>query len=371
MPILQRLFLLLVAILLAACSVSGLSVTQLPVRASETPVTQVVVRATPTITPTPFRPLPPTPTYLPPTPTYLPPTPTLQPTAAQIVSQPEKPRRERKATKFPAPSEYPTIPIPPPAGRLKLPQGQVNILVLGSDQPPNANIFRTDTILLVSLNPKKKSVNLISFPRDLFVYIPGWTMQRINTAYAHGGYETIALTMEYNFGVRPDHYVIINYKSFVRFINSLGGIDVKVDKPLSDNRNQRGWVTIKPGKVHMDGKDALWYVRSRYTTNDFDRNRRQQAVIRAVLERLLSIDAISQAPELYEAYARSITTDMRFKDFLALLPFAAQIRKMSQVNHYFIDSSLVTEWITPGGAMVLLPDQQGVLNVMRQAVNSR
>jgi anionic cell wall polymer biosynthesis LytR-Cps2A-Psr (LCP) family protein len=179
------------------------------------------------------------------------------------------------------------------------------------------------------------------------------------------------MTLEYNFGVRPDYYVIVNYKSFVRFINSLGGIDVKVDKPLSDNRNLRGWYTIQPGKVHMNGKDALWYVRSRYTTSDFDRNRRQQAVIRAIFDRLLSIDAIAQAPELYQAYAKSITTDLKFKDVLALLPFAAQIRKSSQVNQYFIDGSLVTEWITPGGAMVLLPKQEGVLNVIRKAVNSR
>lgn len=363
MPIPQRLFSLLIAILLAGCSVPGLSVTPAPIQATDIPATQVVIQATPTITPTPFQPLPPTPTYLPPTPT-------LQPTAVQV-SQPEKPRRKQKATNFPSPSEYPTIPIPPPVGLLKQPEGQVNILVLGSDQPPGANLFRTDTILLVSLNPKKKTVNLVSFPRDLYVYIPGWTMQRINTAYAHGSFEAIAMTLEYNFGVRPDHYVIVNYKSFVRFINSLGGIDVKVEKPLTDNRNQRGWYTIQPGKVHMDGKDALWYVRSRYTTNDFDRNRRQQAVIRAIFESLLSIDALAKAPELYQAYAKSVTTDLRFKNVLALLPFAAQIRNKSQLHHYFIDTTLVTEWIAPGGAMVLLPNQESVLDVMRQAVNSR
>jgi LCP family protein required for cell wall assembly len=196
-------------------------------------------------------------------------------------------------------------------------------------------------------------------------------MQRINTAYAHGGYETIAMTLEYNFGVRPDHYIVIDFSSFVEFIDSLGGIDVDVEKSLSDNHDQYGWYTVHPGINHMNGQDALWYVRSRYTTSDFDRNRRQQAVIRAVLEHLLSIGVIARVPDLYQAYADNVTTDLKFKDVLALLPIAAKIREMSQVHQYFIDSTLVTEWITPGGAMVLLPNQDAVLNVIRQAFNSR
>jgi polyisoprenyl-teichoic acid--peptidoglycan teichoic acid transferase len=370
MPTYQRLLLLLVAILLVSCSVSGLDEALTPSRESAQPTTPSPTPVPATVTPTPFLPIAPTPTYLP-TGAFLPivmyqPTPT-------PVSEAAKPKRVKKTKPqdFPGPSEYPTIPIPPPARRVKQPDELVNILVLGSDQPHSASLYRTDTILLLSLNPKKNTVNLVSFPRDLFVYIPGWTMQRINTAYAHGGFETLALTMEYNFGVRPDHYVIVNYNSFVKFINSLGGIDVNVEKTLTDNRGQRGWVTIPAGKTHMDGRDALWYVRSRYTTNDFDRNRRQQAVIRAVFKELLSIDAIAHAPDLYQAYAKSVTTDLRFKDFLTLLPFAATIRDMSQIHQYFIDNTLVTEWITPGGAMVLLPNQEAVLDRMQQALNSR
>jgi len=376
----QRLIYLMVALLLVSCSVSGLAESPTPSSESIKPTVPGSSPVPAIIPPTPFQPLPPTPTYLQTT-TYLPiiahlPTITYLPItinhpSAEEVEEEAKPLRRKKTKDFPAPSEYPTIPIPPPAKPLKQPDGSVNLLVLGSDQPPSASLYRTDTILLLNLNPKKNTVNLVSFPRDLFVYIPGWTMQRINTAYAHGGFETLALTLEYNFGVRPDYYVIVNYNSFVKFINSLGGIDVNVEKPLTDNRGQRGWVTIPAGKTHMDGRDALWYVRSRYTTNDFDRNRRQQAVIRAVFKKLLSKDAIAQAPELYETYAKSVTTDLRFKDILTLLPFAAKIRDMSQVHQYFIDNSLVTEWITPGGAMVLLPNQEAVLDRMQQALNSR
>lgn len=356
MPRYNCLLLFLVTILLAGCSVTGPSFAPAPLEENEQPTVSLAGQALATVTPTPFQPLPPTPTYLP-----------------TVVEAPkiDKSRRADKARDFPAPSEFPTIPIPSPANRLNQPEGEVNILVLGSDQRAGESLYRTDTILLLSLNPQKKTVNLVSFPRDLFVYIPGWTMQRINTAYAHGGYETIAMTMEYNFGVRPDHYVVIDFSSFVEFIDSLGGIDVYVEKSLSDNHDQYGWYTVQPGTNHMNGQDALWYVRSRYTTSDFDRNRRQQAVIRAVLEHLFSINVIARVPDLYKAYADNVTTDLKLKDVLALLPFAAKIRDISQVHQYFIDSTLVTEWITPGGAMVLLPNQDAVLNVIRQALNSR
>lgn len=365
-----RLPLFLITLLLVGCSVAGLAEAPIPSIESLQPTVTLPARLPATVTPTPFQPVPPTPTYFPtdmPTalPTELPTQ--VTPTEAATLNRFKK----TKTKNFPAPSQYTTLPLPSPARHLKQPDGSFNLLVLGSDQPPHANLFRTDTILLVNLNPKKNTINLISFPRDLFVYIPGWTMQRINTAYAQGGFETLALTFEYNFGVRPDRYVIVNYNSFVKFINSLGGIDINVQKPLADNRGKRGWVTIQPGKTHMDGRDALWYVRSRYTTNDFDRNRRQQDVIRAVFKKLLSIDAIAKAPDLYEAYAKSVTTDLRFKDMVALLPYAAKITNTSQLHHYFVDNSLVTEWITPEGAMVLLPNQEGVLDMMQRALNSR
>lgn len=356
MPISLRLFFLVAAIILTGCSISGLSAAPTPNEANGLTAVPVFIQAHPTITPTPFQPLPLTPTYL--------------PTTVES-SDGGNPHRTEKTKNFPAPSEFPTIPIPPPADPLKHPKGQVNLLLLGSDQRPGENLYRTDTILLLSLNKNKNTVNLISFPRDLFVYIPGWTMQRINSAYAHGGDQTIAMTFEYNFGIRPDYYLIIDFSFFVKFIDSLGGIDVDVDRALTDNHDQRGWYTIQPGVQHMNGLDALWYVRSRYTTNDFDRNRRQQAVLRAIIAQLLSIDALVQIPNLYRTYADNVTTDLKLKDILALLPYAAKIRDLSQVHQYFIDSTLVNEWITPGGAMVLLPNQEAVLNVIRQALNSR
>jgi LCP family protein required for cell wall assembly len=194
-------------------------------------------------------------------------------------------------------------------------------------------------------------------------------MQRINTAFAHGDFETIAMTFEYNLGVRPDHYVMINFWSFEEVINSLGGIDVQVAQALSEYTGQ-GWFTIPAGTIYMDGETALYYSRSRMSTNDFDRNRRQQEVITAIIDRLISVYTISKVPELFKIYSNNVTTDLKLLDVLPLVPMAARFKNSSKIQRYYIGRGQVSNWITSGGAMVLLPNRNAVLDVMRQALNS-
>jgi LCP family protein required for cell wall assembly len=361
MPLIKRYLIALLTLLLPACTLPGISMVAAPAApVTSEPVSLVTAPADATATPTPFQPLAPTPTYLP---THAA---TLLPTEIPATATPFP----DEISDFPGPSEPPSLPIPPPVGRLRQPEGQVNIVLLGSDQRPEDGGFRTDTILLLTLNPKEGTASLTSFPRDLFVYIPGWTMQRINTAHAHGGFETTAMTFEYNLGVRPDHFVMINFGSFMAIIDSLGGIDVQVAVPLTDQREGPGYTTIPAGLNHMDGETALWYVRSRYTSNDFDRTRRQQEVIQAVFERLLSLDAITRAPELYQIYLENVTTDLKFGDIAPLVPLGARLTDMEKIHHYYIGPGEVSGWVTPTGAQVLLPNQEAVLAVMRQALSS-
>lgn len=274
---------------------------------------------------------------------------------------------------YPAPSIYPiSTTIPFPVGMLSQPKDQINILLLGSDIRPNSTGFRTDTIILLTINKNLGTVNLTSFPRDLYVYIPGWTMQRINTAMAHGGYHTLGMTMAYNFGVYPDHYVMVNFSNFVQIINSLGGVDVEVGKNFSDQRTGFGWYKVKQGTVHMDGDTALWYIRSRYTTSDIDRLRRAQEVIQAVGYRLLSFDVLSRAPELYRIYKDSVTTDLGLGDIGSLLPAAKILANTQNINRYVIGYGPVYDWIEPySGAMLLLPNRYKIMPIMRAALNAR
>lgn len=358
----RPLLLTVLILLFSACTFPGYAPLSLPAASINTDP-QVLVEAPPgsTATPTPFQPLPITPTYLPtqPVATEAPPTP----------SPTETPPPPETAD-FPGPSEWSPLPIPPPVGRLPQPKGQVNVLLLGSDQRPGDGGFRTDTLLLLTLDPRDGTASLTSFPRDLYVYVPGWTMQRINTAQAHGGFETTAMTFEYNLGVRPDHFVMINFRSFVHIIDDLGGIEVDVGAPLSDQRDGYGYFYVPAGPNHMDGETALWYVRSRMTSNDFDRTRRQQEVLQAVFERLIRLDALARAPDLFETYRQSVTTDLKFEDLAPLLTIAPSLADPARVRHYYIGPAQVTGWVTPTGAQVLLPEREAVLEVMRQALNS-
>ncbi|MBX3047601.1 MAG: LCP family protein [Anaerolineales bacterium] len=271
---------------------------------------------------------------------------------------------------YPAPTAQSDIALPDPVGRFIQPEGQVNILLLGSDQRPNDGGFRTDVILLATLNPAGELVNLTSFPRDLYVYVPGWKMDRINAAFVRGGFEMMADTMEYNFGVRPDHYVLATFWGFRSIVDTLGGITVQSARGLSDQRDGHGIYSVPAGSVFMDGETALWYVRSRATSSDFDRTRREQEVLQAIFYRMISIDAIARAPQLYDQYRQSVTTDVSLSHILPLLPLAAKLGAGGgHSGHYAVGPEDVSSFRTSTGAAVLLPDRAKVLNIMRQSLN--
>jgi LCP family protein required for cell wall assembly len=320
-----------------------------------------------TPTPTPFQPIPPTPIYLP---TTIPPeaTATTQPPAPmseiEFISD-----EERGWEDYPGPSVWPDIDVPAPVGILSHPDGQVNILLLGSDQRPDDGGFRTDTIQLLTINPQEGTVKLTAFPRDLYVYIPGYTVQRINTAMGWGGFEALAATMEYNFGVKPEYYVLINFWSFKDVIDSIGGITVKIGRDMCDQRDAFGWYCVSEGTMWMSGESALWYVRSRYSTSDLDRGRRQQEVLEAVFDQLLNIDGLRRAPELYEIYQQNVTTNLDFDFLSGFLPIAYNLAESRDVGRYSIGDGQVYNWTNTSGAMVLIPIRESALEVMRQVIS--
>jgi polyisoprenyl-teichoic acid--peptidoglycan teichoic acid transferase len=243
-------------------------------------------------------------------------------------------------------------------------------MLLGSDERRNEGGFRTDTMLLVTINTVDETVNITSFPRDLYVYIPGWTVQRMNTAHARGGFPLLALSMEYNFGVRPDYFVMVNFWSFLDVIDQLGGIDVQVAVGLSDHRDNYGHYSVPSGTVHMDGETALWYVRSRYTSSDFERTHRQQEVVRAILAKMLRLDAITKAPQLYDIYRKNVTTNLTLEDITPLLSTAAHLTDTDRIQQYFIGREQVSAWRNTQGSQVLVPNREAVVEVMRKALNS-
>lgn len=251
----------------------------------------------------------------------------------------------------------------------ELPSNQVNILLLGVDDFGENN-FRTDVIMLLSINPKHGSVSLISFPRDLYVTIPGYWSNRINTAWSLGGYELLASTFEVNFGIRPDYYMMVNYNGFQDVVNSLDGIEVDVTEELQDECkfNASGWCVVPPGLTHMDGGTALWYSRSRKTTSDFDRNRRAQDVVVAIFKKALNLNVLIKVPELYGLYREYVDTNMPLTAILPLLPMASSLMDGSAINHFAVTPDMAYNWITAEGAWVLIPDYNLISSMLNEAL---
>jgi LCP family protein required for cell wall assembly len=267
------------------------------------------------------------------------------------------------------PTETPEGAIPPQATPILQPAGEVTILLMGSDQRPHAPDFRTDTALLVVLKTDG-SVSLVSFPRDLWVYLPDQFMERINTAQEYGGFELVKSTFQYNFGFAPQSYVLTNFSGFQSIVDSLGGINVQVGETLSDARTgYPGGYTINPGLVHMDGETALWYVRSRQTTSDLDRLRRAQEVIFAIGKKLLNQNGLTRIPQLYSAFRGAIVTDLTLEDVVNFLPILQSVN-LNKIQRYAISTDQVIPFVTSGGADVLLPRPDAIRQLLLQALGN-
>lgn len=282
-----------------------------------------------------------------------------------------------------APTETsPETPAPlPPLGDKET----VNFLLIGSDRRSGVS-FRTDSMVIAILWPKEAQASLISIPRDLWVYIPTVGMQRINTAYEYGdlqGYEgggaaLLRDTIAYNLGIRIDHTAMVDFNGFRRIVDALGGIDVPVACPYTDWRlidpsydpyNENNWTlyTVSAGVIHMDGDLALWYARSRQKSNDFDRGRRQQEVLRALFAQALRTDTLGRIPQLYSDLSGAVVTDLGLADILRLAPYAPRLTNAA-IRSYYIRPPHVVDWTTPGGAYVLLP-QDSLASLLVEATS--
>ena len=120
----------------------------------------------------------------------------------------------------------------------------------------------------------------------------------------------------------------------------------------------------------MDGETALWYVRSRYSTSDFDRTRRQQEVLQAIFYKLLSFDMVKKVPDIYKKLQEAIQTDMSLDDLISLIPVAGEFKNPKRINRFAVGPEHVSSWVNPYNvAQVLLPNQYLIRELMKQALN--
>ncbi|MDF1515639.1 MAG: LCP family protein, partial [Anaerolineae bacterium] len=325
-----------------------------------TPTPRPSPRPADTVTPTPS--LTPTPTM----------TPSPPPLVLPVVTLPVFASTPVVTSPYPQPTQMPLIQQPP---------GTVNILLLGSDQPSGTAVGRTDVIVIASIYPDLPSVSLISVPRDYYAWIPGWGLDKINTAhsrasriqYPGGGPALIKDTIAYNFGIPIHFYALVNFSSYRSIVDAVGGVDLVIECPFHDTYPDAESVTgqtdidLEPGVHHLDGKFALWYVRSRWNTSDFDRHRRQQQVLLAIMHQALNQNMISRIPDLWSVYKDNVITDMALTDILALVPAAVRLDERDIKSRFIRGSELLTAWTAPNGGYVLVPNYDLLFHFISEA----
>jgi LCP family protein required for cell wall assembly len=255
---------------------------------------------------------------------------------------------------------------------------RVNILVLGIDKRDDEPIVgtRSDTMIVVSIDPVSKSAALVSLPRDMWVTIPGCTprlgcsggQQRINVAHAVGGPDMARQTVTADFGVPINFYARVDFRGFEQVIDTAGGIVIDVDWPVKDDEYPTadyGYQRIyfAPGPQLMDGATALQYARSRHGMSDFARSARQQKVIVSLRNRALQLNMLARAPELAGIAQKSLSTDLSPVQMLSLAKLVSQIDR-DRIANLVIDQNYVTAFKGQDGADLLNPN----LPAIRRAI---
>ena len=257
---------------------------------------------------------------------------------------------------------------------------RVNILLLGTDKrTTEIGPCRTDTMIVLTVDPQSKTAGMLSIPRDLWVSIPGYSEGRINTAhfigdrdrYPGGGPALAKKAVQYTLGVPIHYYVRVNFEGFERLLDAIGGITVDVPEHILDTKFPDGnfgymTVDIPAGMQHMGGETALQYARTRHGSSDFARARRQQQVIKAVRDKVLSLDLpLTRIPEMLKIVGGSVQTDLSLNEMYSLAKLAREI-PMQSLQGGVIDESMTTTQITPDGADVLIPNRARIRELVNQ-----
>lgn len=210
--------------------------------------------------------------------------------------------------------------------------GEYNVLLLGIDSRTERDLkteiqaksYRTDTMILASLDIKEKKAKLISIPRDTKVKVKG-NYNKINAAFVYGGVELAKETVEEFAGVRIDRTMVVDFQSLVKIVDLLGGVEI--DVPIRMYRPTEE-INLQPGLQVLDGQQALAYSRYRGTPGgDIDRAGRQQEVIQALIKKIISVKGVSMIPSLYRTMEENMVTDIPLKEIMTLGKLAPAVLK--------------------------------------------
>ncbi|RIK43111.1 MAG: hypothetical protein DCC58_10115 [Chloroflexi bacterium] len=261
---------------------------------------------------------------------------------------------------------------------------KVNILLLGIDpRPDDEEPPRSDTIIVVNIDPEAEVVTMMSIPRDVWVYIPGFREDKINAAYPlgeanaasvpGGGPTLVAQTIEANFGIPIHYFATVDFDGFRKIVDTIGGVFIDVPAPVKDDQyptEDYGLTRVyfPTGLQKMDGETALRYARTRHGDNDVARGDRQQQVLRAIRAQATTLGLITRATELISEIGDAVRTDLNFNQMLALANLGRNIsgENIQSINLWELGLLYEHDPEYEGDAFYFEADWQGVHALMAQ-----
>jgi polyisoprenyl-teichoic acid--peptidoglycan teichoic acid transferase len=231
----------------------------------------------------------------------------------------------------------------------------INILLLGVDERPG-DVGRSDTMIVVTMNPKTKSMLMTSIPRDTRTEIVGYGEQsKINSAYAHGGVGMSMKTVENFLNIKIDYVTKINMEGLVDLVDAVGGITVDNKIDWYDEGYYKKGYHYRKGKIHLDGAQALGYARMRHLDprGDIGRNERQRQVITAIVEKGKSLTSVTHMESILNAVGKNVKTNLTFDDMKTMVGSYRQCR-----DHIYDYEVQGDPQMINGGSYIVVSDEE-------------
>ena len=238
-----------------------------------------------------------------------------------------------------------------------------NILILGVD---NTAGHLSDTIMVLHINPERKTAAVVSIPRDTLVTIPGRSLDKINAANAYGGIELARATVENFLGINIPYYITVDLSEIEKIVDQLGGVTVDVEKRMYYVDYAGGLdIDLQPGLQKLNGRQVMGYLRFRHSDNDFARIGRQQKFLRELAGQMMSRENLLKSPALFFSLIGCIDTNLNSREILGLSLALRGAMEFGQINMTMVPGSdLMVD-----GIYYLKPDEEGTRKVVAQFLN--
>ncbi len=247
----------------------------------------------------------------------------------------------------------------------------LNVMLFGEDNHSKGSSGRSDSMILASIDNNAKKVKLTSFQRDTYVYIPGHGYGKINSSYSLGGAALSIRTIETNFGIKVDRYAVVDFTSFKKIIDTLGGITLKLDHDevayinwqmyINHQTNERHLLEEKAGKIKLTGQQALWYARDRgydgvQSGDDWDRTSRQRKLIETVFKSMKKA-SITQIIQIVSEVGPLVTTNLKKDEITGLVSHSLTYMKYGVKQYSVPQDGLWTYYTDPvAGSCIQITD---------------